>query len=57
MLIEECEELGSVNWEWQAVDTAMGKARMGGGQIGLTPPDRAKKGTKRSLLTGGGGGG
>jgi len=29
-LVEECEELGGVNWEWQAADTAMGKARLGG---------------------------
>ena len=26
----ECEELGGVNWEWQAADCAMGKARFGG---------------------------
>ena len=25
-----CDELGSVDWEWQSADTAMGKARMGG---------------------------
>jgi putative transposase len=56
MLVEECEELGSVDWEWQAADTAMGKARMGGDQIGPNPTDRAKKGTKRRLLTDGGGG-
>jgi putative transposase len=29
-LIEECEELGGVHWEWQAADGAMGKARFGG---------------------------
>ena len=29
-LIEECEELGGVDWEWQAADGAMGKARFGG---------------------------
>ncbi len=29
-LTEECEELGGVNWEWQAADGAMGKARFGG---------------------------
>jgi transposase len=29
-LIEECEELGGVRWEWQAADGAMGKARFGG---------------------------
>lgn len=29
-LVVECEDLGGVNWEWQAADTAMGKARLGG---------------------------
>ena len=29
-LVEECEGLGGVNWEWQATDAAMGKARLGG---------------------------
>src|SRR5437899_6372824 len=32
-LVEECAELGGVNWEnweWQAADAAMGKARFGG---------------------------
>ena len=30
MLIEECEELGGVDWEWQSADCAMSKARFGG---------------------------
>ncbi len=29
-LIKECEELGGVDFEWQAADGAMGKARLGG---------------------------
>ena len=29
-LIENCEELGGVNWEWQSADGTMGKARFGG---------------------------
>lgn len=29
-LVAECAELGGVDWEWQAADGAMGKARMGG---------------------------
>ena len=29
-LVQDCDELGGVNWEWQAADAAMGKARMGG---------------------------
>jgi transposase len=30
VLIERCEELGGVDWEWQAADGMMGKARLGG---------------------------
>jgi putative transposase len=30
VLVENCEELGGVNWEWQSADGAMGKARFGG---------------------------
>jgi transposase len=38
-LVKECEELGGVDWEWQAADGALGKARSGGilsGRIQLT---------------------
>jgi len=28
-MVEECEELGGVDWEWQAADCALGKARLG----------------------------
>jgi len=30
LLLEACEVLGGCDWEWQAADGAMGKARMGG---------------------------
>ena len=30
VLIENCEELNGVNWEWQSADGSMGKARFGG---------------------------
>ena len=30
LLIESCQELDGVDWEWQSVDGAMGKARLGG---------------------------
>ena len=30
VLVAECDELGGVNWEWQAADAALGKARSGG---------------------------
>ena len=30
VLLENCEELGAVDWQWQSADGAMGKARFGG---------------------------
>lgn len=30
VLVENCQELGGVDWEWQSADGAMGKARFGG---------------------------
>ena len=56
LLVQECEELGQLEWDWQAADTALGKARGGGDLVGPNPTDRAKNGTKRSLLVEGGGG-
>lgn len=50
-LVEECEELGGVDWQWQSADAAMAKARFGGDKVGSNPTDQAKPGTKRSLLT------
>lgn len=50
-LVEECDELGAVDWEWQAADGWLGKARSGGDLLGPNPTDRAKNGTKKSLLT------
>ena len=44
VLVQACEELGGVDWQWQAADTALGKARMGGDLIGRHPTDRGKKG-------------
>ena len=43
-LVEECEELGGADWEWQAADGAMGKARFGGISSAPTPPIEAKTG-------------
>jgi putative transposase len=50
LLLRECQELGGVDWQWQAADASMGKARLGGEQIGPNPTDRAKNGSKKSLL-------
>jgi putative transposase len=30
LVVVQCEELGGVDWQWQAADGAMGKARFGG---------------------------
>jgi putative transposase len=37
VLVENCQELGGVNWEWQSADGAMGKARLGGMMSGQIP--------------------
>jgi putative transposase len=37
-VLTACDELGGVDWEWQAVDGSMGKARMGGISSVPTPP-------------------
>ena len=36
-LVENCEELGGVDWRWQSADGAMGKARFGGTKSVRTP--------------------
>jgi putative transposase len=38
LLVECCDELGGVSWEWQSADGAMGKARFGG-----TRPDPTRR--------------
>lgn len=42
VLIESCAELGGVDWRWQSVDGAMGKARFGGIASGRTPRTAGK---------------
>jgi len=37
VLIENCEELGGVDWRWQSADGAMSKARFGGILSARTP--------------------
>lgn len=56
LLAAECNELALVDWEWQAADGWLGKARSGGDEIGPNPTDRAKNGTKKSVLTDAAGG-
>ena len=48
VLIEECQELGGVNWEWQSADCSMGKARFGGAPLDATPPTGAKPEARRA---------
>jgi len=49
------DELEGIEWEWQSVDGVMSKAPLGKGATGNNPTDRAKMGTKRSMLTDGAG--
>ena len=39
-----CAELGGVDWEWQAADTALGKARLGGTPLAPTRRIAASRG-------------
>jgi len=55
-LVAACDALGAVQWKWQAADGMLGKARFGGKKVGKNPTDRAKPGTKKSLLVEGDGG-
>jgi putative transposase len=43
-LVDESEELGGVEWQWQAADTAMGRAFFGGTRLGRTPRIAGKTG-------------
>ena len=38
------DELEGIDWEWLALDGAMGKAPLGGEETGPNPTDRAKRG-------------
>jgi len=45
------DDLVGLDLRWQCVDGAMTKAPLGGQKTGKNPTDRAKRGTKRSLMT------
>ena len=49
--LEVYDELQGLDWSWLSMDGAMTKAPLGGKKTGNNPTDRAKSGTKRSLLT------
>ncbi|HTP24880.1 MAG TPA: IS5 family transposase [Anaeromyxobacteraceae bacterium] len=44
------DEVKSLDWTWQPMDGAVTKALLGGKATGPNPTDRAKRGTKRSVL-------
>jgi putative transposase len=43
VLVRACDELGAVDWQWQAA-AAMGQARMGGDLVGRNPTASGNKG-------------
>lgn len=45
LLINHCDELDDVEWEWQSADAAMGKARVGG-RCGQKPDGSGQKWNK-----------
>ena len=47
------DQVQGIQWKWQAVDGAMTKAPLGGEATGPHPTDRAKRGTKRSIVVDG----
>lgn len=46
----EVDRVKGLDMKWQAMDGVLTKAPLGGEKTGPNPTDRAKKGTKRSLL-------
>ncbi len=48
VLASECEALGDLDWEWQAIDGMMGKARMGGAKRGPIPLIEPSRGPRRA---------
>ena len=48
MLVESCDELGEVQWKWQAADAAMGKARLGGRTLAPTRRTGARPGASEA---------
>lgn len=48
LLVERCDDLGAVEWKWQAADGAMGKARSGGTSSALTRRTERKLAARRA---------
>lgn len=47
-LIARCDELGGVEWDWQAADAMLGKARFGGATSARTPRTGRKTARRRA---------
>jgi putative transposase len=54
-MLHRYDRVHSIDWEWQAADTKLLPAPLGGDATGPNPTDRAKCGTKRHLLIDGNG--
>lgn len=50
LLLREYDHRCGILWLWQALDSCMTKAPLGGPQTGKNPTDRAKSGTKRHVV-------
>ncbi len=49
-MLQRYDRMRGIDWEWQAADTKLLPAPLGGTATGPNPTDRAKRGTKRHLL-------
>jgi putative transposase len=49
--LADYDNLVGFDLRWQCVDGAMTKAPLGGQETGKNPKDRAKRGTKHSMMT------
>ena len=47
-LLEHCDELDGVEWDWQAADAMLGKARFGGAMSAPTPRIEPKTARRRA---------
>jgi putative transposase len=49
VLVEECDGLGGVQWQWQSADAMLGKARFGGGKDGQESHRSRQEGDQEEL--------
>jgi putative transposase len=48
VLLAECQELGGVDWQWQAADCSFSKARLGGRKLAPIRQIERKQGRRRA---------